>query len=140
MDTSFILGIIAIFIFVLAILYFLTQFFNHLESESARKRANNEGVIEKQPTMEKHTQTTEESSVLNPKYNKLSIIGLALSIIAIFGVGLAGIAGFILGIVALTQIKQTNEEGKWLAIAAITIGLIWSFVVGILKRFIEAGL
>lgn len=73
------------------------------------------------------------------KYNKSAIIGLILSVIAIFGVGLAGIAGFILGIVALAQIKHTHEKGKWIAVAAIVVGFIWSFVVGILKRFVEAG-
>lgn len=73
------------------------------------------------------------------KYNKSAIVGLALSVIAIFGVGLAGIAGFILGIVALAQIKHTHEKGKWIAIAAIVVGFIWSFVVGILKRLVEAG-
>ncbi len=73
------------------------------------------------------------------KYNKSAIIGLILSIIAIFGVGLSGIVGFILGIVALVQIKHTHERGKGLAIAAIIVGFIWSFVVGIIKRLVEAG-
>lgn len=83
---------------------------------------------------ETNPQKQEES-----KYNKSAVVGLILSIIAIFGVGLAGIAGFILGIVALTQIKHTHEKGKWLAIAAIIVGFIWSFVVGILKRLVGAG-
>jgi hypothetical protein len=82
---------------------------------------------------EKGVKTSEQ------KYNKSAVIGLILSIIAIFGVGLAGIAGFILGIVALTQIKHTHEKGKGIAIAAIIIGFIWSFVVGILRRLVEAG-
>ena len=73
------------------------------------------------------------------KYNKPAIIGLVLSIISVFGVGLAGIAGFILGIVALTQIKHTHEKGKGLAIAAIIVGFIWSFVIGIVRRLVEAG-
>lgn len=70
------------------------------------------------------------------EYNKPAIIGLVLSIIAIFGLGLAGIAGFILGIVALVQIKHTHQKGKGLAIAAIIIGFIWSFVIGILRQIL----
>jgi len=73
------------------------------------------------------------------KYNKNAIIGFVLSIVSIFGIGLAGIIAFILGIVALTQIKHTSEKGKGLAIAAIVIGLIWGFFVGILRGFVEAG-
>lgn len=73
------------------------------------------------------------------KYNKSAVVGLILSVISIFGIGLAGIVGLILGIVALVQIKHTQEKGKWLAIVAIIVGFIWSFGVGILKRLIEAG-
>ncbi|MCR4306774.1 MAG: DUF4190 domain-containing protein [Candidatus Yonathbacteria bacterium] len=79
------------------------------------------------------------TNVEEKKYNKSAIIGLVLSIIAVFGVGLAGIAGFILGIVGLVQIKHTHEKGKGLAIAAIIVGFIWSFIVGILRRLVEAG-
>ena len=82
---------------------------------------------------------TKQVSVSEQKYNKSAIIGLVLSIISGFGVGLAGIAGFILGIVALTQIKHTHEKGKGLAIAAIIVGFIWSFVIGIVRRLVEAG-
>lgn len=75
----------------------------------------------------------------NGKYNKNATIGFVLSIVSIFGIGLAGLIGFILGIVALTQIKHTSEKGKGLAIAAIIIGFIWSFVISIVKRLVEAG-
>lgn len=75
----------------------------------------------------------------NAKYNKLSIVGLVLSIIAIFGIGLAGLTGFILGIVSLVQIKYTHEKGKWLGIVAIVVGFIWSFITGIINKLIEAG-
>lgn len=78
-------------------------------------------------------------NVVKQKYNRSAIIGFILSIIAVFGIGLTGIAGFILGIVALTQIKYTHNRGKGLAIAAIIIGFIWSFVIGIVKRFVEMG-
>lgn len=73
------------------------------------------------------------------KWNKVSIIGFIFSIISIFGLGLAGIVGFIMGIVALVQIKNTHERGKGLAIAAIIIGFIWSFVIGIVRKLVEAG-
>lgn len=73
------------------------------------------------------------------KNNKNAIIGFLLSAISIFGVGLAGIIGMILGIVALTQIKHTHEKGRGWAIAAIVIGFIWSFGVGILRRLVEMG-
>lgn len=73
------------------------------------------------------------------KYNKNATIGFVLSIISIFGIGLAGLIGFILGIVALTQIKHTLEKGKGLAIAAIIIGFIWSFVISIIKQLVQSG-
>lgn len=73
------------------------------------------------------------------RYNKPAIIGFVLSIFSIFGLGLAGLIGFILGIVALTQIKHTRHKGRGFAIAAIIIGFIWSFGVGILRRLMEAG-
>jgi len=89
--------------------------------------------------MSEKKKKTEPKDTKLSEYNKPALIGFALSIIAFFGVGLAGLVGFILGIVALVQIKHTEEKGKGLAIAAIVIGFIWSFVVGILKRLMEAG-
>jgi len=86
-----------------------------------------------------NNEQTKQVIVSEQKYNKSAIIGLVLSIISVFGVGLAGIAGFILGIVALTQIKHTHEKGKGLAITAIIVGFIWSFVIGIVRRLVEAG-
>ena len=87
----------------------------------------------------KNNKDMENDQSIPSKYNKLSITGFILSIISIFGIGLAGLVGFVLGIVALTQIKHTKEKGKGLAIAAIIIGFIWSFVTSILKRLIEVG-
>lgn len=89
--------------------------------------------------MEHNEQTKEGVKIPEQKYNKSAVFGLVLSIVSIFGVGLAGIIGFILGIVALTQIKHTHEKGKGLAIAAIIVGFIWSFVIGIVRRLVEAG-
>lgn len=73
------------------------------------------------------------------KNNRNAIIGFVLSAISIFGIGLAGIIGMIFGIVALTQIKYTHEKGKGWAIAAIIIGLVWGFGLGILRRLVEMG-
>jgi len=73
------------------------------------------------------------------KNNRNAIISFLLSFISIFGIGLAGIIGMILGIVALTQIKHTHEKGGGWAIAAIVIGFIWSFGIGILRRLVEMG-
>lgn len=84
--------------------------------------------------MENQVQTKEVTEATEQKYNKSAVAGLVLSIISIFGVGLAGIIGFILGIVALTQIKHTSEKGKGMAIAAIIIGFIWGFAFGIIQQ------
>lgn len=89
--------------------------------------------------MENKEQEKEITKTAEQKYNKSAVVGLVLSIISVFGVGLAGIVGFILGIVALTQIKHTHEKGKGVAIAAIIVGFIWSFVIGIVRRLVEAG-
>jgi hypothetical protein len=73
------------------------------------------------------------------KYNKTAITSIILSIISIFGIGLAGLIGFILGITALIQIKHSKERGKSVAIAAIIIGFIWSFITSILKQLVKLG-
>lgn len=81
----------------------------------------------------------EDKKMVTQNNNKNAIIGFVLSVISIFGVGLAGIIGMIFGIVAVTQIKHTHEKGKGWAIAAIVIGLIWGFGIGILRRLVEMG-
>jgi len=79
------------------------------------------------------------SETVSLKNNKCAIIGFVLSLISIFGVGLAGIVGMIFGIVALNQIKYTKERGKGLAITAIIIGFVWGFGIGILRQLVEMG-
>jgi len=77
-----------------------------------------------------------QPQVINPqpqvsqpsKYNTLAIIAFIFAI-------LVSPVGFILGIIALSQIKKTNEKGKGLAIAAIVIGAIF-FVFLILMVFV----
>lgn len=71
--------------------------------------------------------------------SKIAIIGFVFSIVAIFGIGIAGLVGFIMGIVALTQIKHTKERGKAWAVAAVIIGFIWSFGIGVVRRLVEMG-
>jgi len=73
------------------------------------------------------------------KYNKKALWGFILSIISIFGLGLAGLIEFILGIIATNELKYTKEKGKGLAIAAIIVGFIYSFGINILKRLVDAG-
>lgn len=56
------------------------------------------------------------------KYNILSIIGFIFAFIF-------QPAGFILGIIALSQIKKEGEKGKGLAIAAVTIGAVFFVLI-----------
>lgn len=130
------LGISALFLMVtmaLLITWGASQLFDLFESESlAKKTRDKEKYVEAgQPII--------QTTGIQQKYNKSAIVGIVLSVVSIFGLGLAGLAGFILGIVALVQIKHTKEKGRGIAIAAIIIGFIWSFVIGILRRLIEAG-
>jgi hypothetical protein len=65
--------------------------------------------------------------------NRLAIWSLVLSLVGIplgfFIIGdLALIAGVVTGIMALAQIKRTNQQGSGLAIAAIAIGAVALFL------------
>ena len=66
------------------------------------------------------------------------ILGLTtifwMIVFPIIGVFL-GIAGLILGILALKDIKRTNQSGKWLAIVGIVCG-----VLGIVMMVVTIGL
>jgi hypothetical protein len=62
------------------------------------------------------------------RYNVLSIVGFIFAF-------LFPPVGFILGIIALSQIKKTNEKGRGLAIAAIVLGAIF-FLFLILMVFV----
>ncbi|MFU0468742.1 DUF4190 domain-containing protein [Gardnerella vaginalis] len=55
----------------------------------------------------------------NDHYNLFAILGFVFSIIGVSAVGLP------FSIVALNQIKRTNEKGKGLATAGMIIGFIW---------------
>ena len=58
------------------------------------------------------------------KTNKNAIFSFVFSIISFFIFGWLSIAGVSLGIVALKEIKSTNEKGKGLAIAGLILGAI----------------
>lgn len=126
---------------VIFLLWGILQMFDFFESESSAKKTRDKtnGGKEEHPITENHEHKKETAKTMNQKYNTPAIVGIILSVISIFGIGLAGLVGFILGIVALTQIKHTHEKGRGVAIAAIIVGLIWSFGVGILRRLVEAG-
>jgi hypothetical protein len=81
----------------------------------------------------------DSAKTISEKHNKSAIIGFVLSVIAIFGFRLSGLVGMVFGIVALTQIKHTQEKGKPYAVAAIIIGFIWSVGVGVLRALVEMG-
>ncbi len=63
-----------------------------------------------------------------PKTNPFAIASLVTSLVGLCFWFLAPIAGIVLGIVALNQIKQSNEEGRGLAIAGIAIGGVLLFI------------
>jgi Domain of unknown function (DUF4190) len=52
-----------------------------------------------------------------------SIVGAVLALICCAG-GIVPLAGIVLGIVALTQINKTDQDGKGMAIAGIVIGAL----------------
>jgi hypothetical protein len=55
--------------------------------------------------------------------NTLAIVSLIASCLGILCGGISAIVGIVLGGVALSQIKQTREEGHGLAVAGIVIGV-----------------
>jgi uncharacterized membrane protein len=49
--------------------------------------------------------------------------------IGIVSCGIGSIVGIVLGVIALNQIKQTNQYGRGLAIAGIAVGAVWTLVM-----------
>ena len=133
------LTIFGVLMFIGTWVWFLYIIFNFFAKNYEKNPLKYVSVKKVESNKIKNNNTMENNQSIPTKYNKLSITGFVLSIISIFGIVLSGLVGFILGIIALVQIKHTKEKGKGLAIAAIIIGFIWSFVTSILKRFIEAG-
>jgi hypothetical protein len=68
---------------------------------------------------------------MEKKTNTLAIISFVA--VMLFFVPFTGIAGFIMGIVSLSQINETGESGKGMAITAIVLGSLsvafWFFYV-----------
>jgi hypothetical protein len=67
--------------------------------------------------------------------NTLAIISFVA--VMLFFIPLSGVAGFIMGIISLGQIKESKEEGKGLAITAVVLGsfsvLFWFFyIIGVI--------
>ncbi len=65
------------------------------------------------------------------KYNTLAILAIIFAF-------LFPLAGIILGIIALNQIKKTGEKGKGLAIAAIILPIVMIILVGIVWAIINS--
>ena len=78
------------------------------------------------------------TNTTSQKYNKKAIVGFALSLTSIFGIGLAGMIGTVLGIMALKKIDDTHEKGRGFAIAATIIGSIWGFGKSLLAIYLAS--
>lgn len=76
---------------------------------------------ESTPKKETATSAEKQPEMHSEKTNVLAIIALIVSILLFFGIP---ILGLILGIIALSQIKKSGEQGKGLAIASIIISSI----------------
>lgn len=62
-------------------------------------------------------------SALRPRFNGMAVAAFAV-------VFFASVVGLVLGYVALSQIRQTQESGRGLALAAVILG--WIGTVGFL--------
>jgi len=80
---------------------------------------------------EKETASASSSRYDFTKLNTLSVVSLATSVS-----GFGAVAGIITGHIALTQIKQSKENGRGLAIAGLAVGygLIGLAIVGTIVR------
>jgi len=61
-----------------------------------------------------------------------------LSILALVAAFVASVVGIVLGIIALVQIRKSGEAGRWLAIAAIIVGVLVTiyFVVSFILPYV----
>ncbi|PQP45453.1 DUF4190 domain-containing protein, partial [Mycolicibacterium austroafricanum] len=62
--------------------------------------------------------------------NSLAIASLVASCVGLFCC-IGSIAGIAMGVIALSQIKQTRAEGQGLAVAGIIVGVITLLISGI---------
>jgi len=70
------------------------------------------------------------------KTNGLAVASFVLSLCGIITLGITTFIGFILGIVALSQIKDRGEKGEGMAITAVVLGsiLVLCFFIGLLVQ------
>lgn len=68
------------------------------------------------------------------KTNGMAVASFVLSLCGIVTLGVTTILGFVLGIIAVYQIKERDEKGMGLATTAIVLGsiLIAVFIIGLL--------
>ncbi len=130
----------SVFYILLAILVVLVVILGvgfKLQSEGAHLfNFKKKSINDEEKSLSSPTESKKDAKV---KYNVYSIVGMVLSCLSIFGLGLLGYIGIVLGIVAITQIKHTKERGHGLAWAAIIIGAIWGPILGIINLLSRAG-
>jgi len=63
------------------------------------------------------------------RYNVLAIVGFILAFVF-------ALAGLVVSIIALSQIKKTGEQGKGLAIAGIVIGFVYLAFIILITIFV----
>lgn len=72
------------------------------------------------------------TDIVANKTNTLAIVGIILGGIGVLGIGLIGalnsavfgLAGVVVGFIALNQIKKSGEKGRGLAIIGIILGFL----------------
>lgn len=96
--------------------------YGDLDSQRSQPEKDNPSRLRPQP------QPNYNSGAPIAKTNTLAIVGFVLAFVI-------NIAGVIVSIVALNQIKQTGEKGRGLAIAGIIIGAL-SLIIGIISVII----
>lgn len=88
--------------------------------KTATPKAQAPAVTEEKPVLIANAETPVSTS---PPMNTFAIVALVLSI---FGFGFVA---SIMGHISLSQIKQRGEDGRGLAIAAIVIGYLTTFLI-----------
>ncbi|MFZ2175440.1 MAG: DUF4190 domain-containing protein [Rhodococcus sp. (in: high G+C Gram-positive bacteria)] len=63
--------------------------------------------------------------------NGLAIAALVVALVGGWFCGIGAVAGIILGIIALNQIKVSGQDGRGLAIAGIVIGIVMAVAMAI---------
>lgn len=73
-----------------------------------------------------------------PPTNSLAVVSLVAGVLSFFAHVIPGVGGFTVAIVAIItgymgrqQIKQTGEQGMWMATAGMVIGFIHIALIGV---------